>query len=235
VASSRPDRLVLFDIDGTLLSSNGAAARAFRAALEQIYGTSGPRNGYSFAGRTDPQIARDLLAMAGFDETTILSRLPEVWPIYADLLRAEFTRVLPTVYPGVFEILARLDAARDLAVLGLLTGNVAEGAHLKLNAAALDQVDFRVGAFGSDHHDRRELPAIAIDRAHAEIGHRFEGKSVVIIGDTPHDIACGEHLGVRTIAVATGTFTRDALSPCGPDFLFDDLSATEAVWEAIIR
>jgi phosphoglycolate phosphatase len=226
-------RLVLFDIDGTILSSRGAAPRAFRSALVQVFGTSGPEEGYSFAGRTDPQIARDLLTMAGIDMPAIEAGLPEVWTIYARLLGEEFTRIRSRVYPGVRELLDRLEASAEVGLLGLLTGNVEEGARLKLTSAAIAFERFRVGAFGSDHHDRRELPGIAIDRAEAAIGHRFGGKSVVIIGDTPYDVGCGQHLGVRTIAVATGTFTAGQLAGCGPDHLFEDLSDTEAVWRAI--
>lgn len=226
-------RLVLFDIDGTILSSDGAAARAFRTALETVFGTSGPLKGYSFAGRTDPQIARDLLTMGGLSEERIATGLDEVWDLYTGLLVEEFRSVRATVYPGVAELIDRLERASDLAVLGLLTGNLAEGARLKLESAGIGFDRFRIGAFGSDHHDRRELPAIAIDRAERALGHRFTGKSVVIVGDTPHDISCGEHLGVRTIAVATGSYSADDLARCGPDVVFEDLSDIEAVWAAI--
>jgi phosphoglycolate phosphatase len=226
-------RLVLFDIDGTILSSDGAAPRAFRRALETVFGTSGPVSGYSFAGRTDPQIARDLLTMAGLPEEHILNGLPDVWELYTTILAQEFRKVRATVYPGVRELLDRLEHAREDAVLGLLTGNVAEGARLKLESAGIDFDRFRVGAFGSDHHDRRELPEVAIDRAERALGHRFLGKSVVIIGDTPHDIACGEHLGVRTLAVATGSYSVEELTRCGPDVVFEDLSDIGAVWAAI--
>ena len=225
-------RLVLFDIDGTILTSNGAASRAFRSALEEVFGTSGPQQGYSFAGRTDPQIAHDLLAMAGIDEATIQAGLPRALDLYLEGLAAEFKSVTATVYPGVVEVLERLHTVDD-AIIGLLTGNIAGGARLKLEAAAIDFDRFRVGAYGSDHRERSALPAIAVDRAEASFGHRFEGKSVVIIGDTPADISCGEQLGVRSIAVATGTYSAEELEPCGPDHLFDDLTDTEAVWQAI--
>lgn len=226
-------RLVLFDIDGTILSSGGAAPRAFRQALVEVYGTDGPTEGYSFAGRTDPQIARDLLLMAGIGERTISDGFEKLWDRYTTLLVDEFRRITATVYPGVHEILDRLGAAAETSVLGLLTGNVMEGARLKLASAGIDFDRFLVGAYGSDHHDRKELPEVAITRAEEKMGRRFGGKEVVIIGDTPFDISCGEHLGVRTIAVATGTFAADQLAPCGPDYLFEDLSDIEAVWEAI--
>ena len=225
-------RLVLLDIDGTILSSNGAAARPFRRALETVFGTSGPLRGYSFAGKTDPQIARDLLRLARIEDATVAEGLERVWPLYVEGLRQELAAAKVSVFPGVERLVERLDAEAT-AVLGLLTGNVVEGAKLKLTAAGLDFNVFQVGAFGSDHGDRTELPAIAISRAEERFGHRFEGKSVVIVGDTPLDVACGAHLGVRTVAVATGSYSRDELAACGPDHLFDDLSDTEAVWSAI--
>jgi phosphoglycolate phosphatase-like HAD superfamily hydrolase len=228
-------KLVLFDIDGTILSSNGAAARAFRQALEEVFGTSGPLHGYSFAGRTDPQIARDLLLMGGLAEGIIDAGMEAVWQKYLARLRREFKRVRVTVYPGVRRLLDRLETSADDAVLGLLTGNIVEGARLKLGAANIAFDRFRVGAFGSDHRDRAALPEVATQRAEDIVGRRFWGKEIVIIGDTPNDIACGQHLGVRTIAVATGSFTVAQLSACGPDFTFGNLSDTEAVWSAIFE
>lgn len=225
-------RLVLLDIDGTILSSNGAAARPFRRALESVFGTSGPPRGYSFAGKTDPQIARDLLRLAQVPEDEVVEGMERIWPLYLDGLRGELEAARVTLFPGIARLVSRLDAEPS-ALLGLLTGNVAEGARLKLSAAGLDFDLFQVGAFGSDHPDRTELPAIAVARAERKFGHTFEGKSVVIVGDTPLDIACGEHLGVRTIAVATGSYSRDELAACGPDHVFDSLEDTDAVWAAV--
>lgn len=226
------DRLILLDIDGTILSSNGAAAPPFRRALERVFGTSGPPSGYSFAGKTDPQIARDLLRLAGVGDEVVSAGLDEVWPLYIEGLTRELARAEVTVFPGVAELIDRLDT-EPAAVLGLLTGNVVAGARAKLSAAGIDADRFQVGAFGSDHADRTRLPALAVERAERRFGHRFTGKSVVIIGDTPLDIACGEHLGVRTIAVATGRYTVDELAACGPDHVFESLSPTEAIWTAI--
>lgn len=226
-------RLVLFDIDGTLLTSNGVAARAFRAALEEVFGTSGPRTGYSFAGRTDPQIARDLLRAAGMEEPRIEEGLEATWERYLEALARDCVSECVDVCPGVHPLLERLEARPEVALLGLLTGNLRDGARIKLEAGGIDFDRFRVGAFGSDHGDRRELPAIAVERAERLLGHRFSGKEVVIIGDTPLDVACGEHLGVRTIAVATGTYSREELAACGPDHLFASLEDTDAVWSAI--
>lgn len=225
-------RLVLLDIDGTILSSNGVAARPFRRALEAVFGTPGPLRGYSFAGKTDPQIARDLLRLANVPEHEVAEGMERIWPLYLDGLRGALKAARVTLFPGVAQLVNRLDAEPS-AVLGLLTGNVAEGARLKLTAAGLDFNVFQVGAFGSDHPDRTELPAIAVARAERQFGHTFQGKAVVIVGDTPLDISCGEHLGVRTVAVATGSYSMDDLAACGPDHVFDSLEDTDAVWAAI--
>lgn len=227
-------RLVLLDIDGTLLSSNGAAPSAFRSALEEVFGTSGPRNGYSFAGRTDPQIARDLLRMGGVPAERVERDLPEAWRRYVLALERELRETRVSVLPGAHALVDRLESRAD-TVLGLLTGNLREGARLKLASAGMDIDRFVVGAFGSDHGDRRELPAVAIRRAEERLGHRFQGKAVVIIGDTPYDVACGAHLDVRTIAVATGSYSVEDLAECGPDHLFDSLAETDAVLRAILH
>jgi phosphoglycolate phosphatase-like HAD superfamily hydrolase len=225
-------RLVLFDIDGTLLTTDGVAARALREALREVYGTSGPTDGYSFAGRTDPQITRDLMRMEGIEGGRVEAGLETVWRLYLERLGGRLGGTRLSLFPGVRELVERLDRSPD-AVLGLLTGNLRDGARLKLRAAGLDFERFAVGAFGSDHADRSELPALAIERAEARFGHRFSGKAVVIIGDTPLDVACGEHLGVRTIAVATGSYSVDDLRATGADHVFESLADVDAVWSAI--
>jgi len=226
-------RLVLYDIDGTLLTSNGGAVRAFRAALRDVFGTDGPRAGVSFAGKTDPQIAHELLTAAGVPRARIAEGLPALFARYLERLRRELTPADTTVFPGVPALLDAVEAEGARAVPGLLTGNLREGAELKLNAAGIGFGRFAVGAFGSDHADRPELPAVAIRRAERLTGRRFGGKEVVVIGDTPADIACGAHLGVRTLAVATGSYSAEQLAACGPDHLFEDLTDTGAVLAAI--
>ena len=226
-------RLVLFDIDGTLLSAGGAGARALTDALMEVYGKMGPVGGYSMGGRTDPQIVRELMTAVGMTVDEIEARLDEVWRLYLRNLRDEIARSRVRALPGVPALLDRVQAGGDPTVLGLLTGNVEEGARLKVDAAGLGFERFRVGAYGSDHWQRPELPAVAARRAREATGIGFEGKEIVIIGDTPFDISCGAHLGVRTIAVATGSHSADELAACGPDFVFPDLADADAVWRAI--
>jgi phosphoglycolate phosphatase-like HAD superfamily hydrolase len=226
-------RLVLFDIDGTLLSADGAGKRAIHAALMEVFGTTGPINGYSFAGRTDPEIVRDLLRADGLADAEIDAGLPALWFRYVENLHREVREMRIHPLPGIPELVERVEGEGGEMVLGLLTGNIAPGARIKVEAAGLRFERFRVGAYGSDHAHRPELPAIAVERARRLTGVGYAGKEIVVVGDTPKDVACGEHLGVRTIATATGRHAVDELAACGPDHVFPDLSDTDAVWRAI--
>ncbi|MEX2281440.1 MAG: HAD family hydrolase [Gemmatimonadota bacterium] len=222
-------RLILFDIDGTLLSTDGAARRAFHAALLKVYGTTGPIATHSFDGKTDPQIARELLTLAGLPDAAIDSGLEALWRSYLRGLAAELA--VPghetRLYPGVVTLLKQLQRDADVCV-ALLTGNIAQGASLKLQSGGIDQF-FRFGAFGSDCEQRSGLPAIAVERARADTGRSFTGHQVVIIGDTPHDVTCGRALGVFTIAVATGRHSRESLLAAGADVALADLADTSKV------
>jgi phosphoglycolate phosphatase-like HAD superfamily hydrolase len=226
-------RLVLFDIDGTLISSHGAGRRAMEAALTGVFGTSGAP-GYRYDGKTDRQIVRDLMRGAGFDDAEIDARMPRVIEAYVEGLRREIaaphTRV--EALAGVMDLLDAL-AHRAHCIVGLLTGNLEPGAQHKLTAAGIGFERFSVGAYGSDHEVRAELPAIAQRRARQRLGLHVEGRAVVIIGDTPSDIQCGRPIGARAIAVATGHYPVGALKEHGPDAVFDDLADTAAVLAAI--
>jgi phosphoglycolate phosphatase len=228
-------RLVLFDIDGTLLTSQGAGKRAVREALLEVFGETGPIGEYSFAGRTDPQIVHDLLSAAGLTEAQIMAGQPDMWRRYLEKLREDLPGARVQPCPGVHPLLDRLEEAGGETLLGLLTGNLEEGARLKLEAGGIAFERFRLGAYGSDHRARPELPAIAIERARRLTGLTYQGKEVVVIGDTPFDIDCGRHLGVRTLAVATGQHSSAELAEHAPDFLMEDLSDVEAAWRAIME
>ena len=224
-------RLILFDIDGTLLTTNGAAKRAFHRALLELYGTAGPIDTHDFSGKTDPQIARELLRAAGLTDEAIDGRAEGLWRRYARYLETELAEpgARPTeMMPGVVPLLDALEARSDFAVLGLLTGNVEPGARLKLGAVGLDG-RFGFGAYGSDHERRDRLPEVAVRRAREAVGRSFAGRDIVVIGDTPHDVTCGRALGVRAIAVATGRHDVDALAAAGADRVLPDLSATDDV------
>jgi phosphoglycolate phosphatase-like HAD superfamily hydrolase len=136
---------------------------------------------------------------------------------------------------GIADLLAALEPheARRRALVGLLTGNVAPGAALKLRSAGLDPARFRVGAYGSDSARRAELPAVAAARAAALTGATFTGSDVIIVGDTPDDVACGRPIGARSVAVATGSYDVAALRATGAAYVFETLADTAAVLDAI--
>ena len=226
-------KLVLFDIDGTLLWTDGAGRRAIQSALRDVFGSVGPED-YWFDGQTDPQIVRALMRMEGFDDATIDERLPRVLMRYVERLREELRHPdhPPRVLPGVPELLDALDGAPGI-VLGLLTGNIAEGADAKLRAVNIDPTRFRIAAYGSDHEHRPELPAIAHRRANETLGLSLLGNAVVVIGDTPADVQCGRALGARAIGVATGRYTTAQLNEHDPAAVFEDLSDTSSVVRVI--
>jgi phosphoglycolate phosphatase-like HAD superfamily hydrolase len=227
-------RLVLFDIDGTLLRTDGAGRTAMEGALVEHFGVAGVP-GYRYDGKTDRQIVREQMREAGFDDATIDARVPALIERYLERLDAALTRdpAANVVCAGIPPLLARL-AAEPRVTLGLLTGNVARGARRKLEAVGLDAGAFRVGAFGCDHEHRPALPAIAQQRAREVLGLALAGDQLVIIGDTPADIHCGRALGVRAIGVATGRFTVDELAAHAPAHCFATLEDTDAVCRAIL-
>lgn len=219
-------RLILFDIDGTLVRG-GPAKAAFVRAMAETFGTEGDADKVSFAGKTDPQIAREILSGAGFDRDAIDRGLPDLWERYLGHLEAALDHHPMTVLPGVRELLDGLALLDGIAV-GLVTGNIAGGAKLKLGSAGLwDR--FGVGSYGSDHEERDELPAIALGRARERWGRALSPEQAVVIGDTPRDVACGRAGGMRTLAVATGLFSAMELEATGADHVLADLSATEQV------
>ncbi|HET7790078.1 MAG TPA: haloacid dehalogenase-like hydrolase [Gemmatimonadales bacterium] len=230
-------KLVLFDIDGTLLWTDGAGRRAIHRALLDTAGTAGPIDSYRFDGKTDPQIVRELLAAAGHPEAEDGSRVEAVLTRYVDLLAGELERAErpPRLMPGVQALLDALLPKEESgdALVGLLTGNVARGAEMKLRSAGLPFERFRVGAFGSDSHRRSDLPAVAAERAERRTGRPFGGEDLVIIGDTPDDVACGRPIGARAVAVATGHYDVAALTATGAAHVFRDLADTGRVLEGI--
>lgn len=229
-------RLILFDIDGTLLSARGAPRRAFERALLEVYGTAGPIANHTFDGKTDPQIARELLTLGGIDDAEVDRGLEMLWSTYLRELRAELTdpghRTL--VYPGVRALLQALDQLNGQVLLGLLTGNIAEGAALKLASAGIG-TPFRVGAFGSDCERRDGLPAVAVERALELTGRTFRGREIVVIGDTPNDVTCGLALGVHAVAVTTGRHDERSLRAAGAHAVFADLSDLDAVLGVLLQ
>jgi phosphoglycolate phosphatase-like HAD superfamily hydrolase len=217
-------KLFLFDIDGTLLASGGAGWKAMAAACAELFGAS-DLAGIDIAGRTDTSIARQLFARHGQAAT------PENCTRLFDCYLGHLERYLPEtngqLLPGVIELLDTLRERSD-CVVALLTGNLARGAELKLTHYGLWKY-FDFGAYADDHHDRNELGPVARARASDRHGVEFPAENVIVLGDTPHDVACARAIGARAVAIATGRHSRAELEASAPDFLFDDLSDVRAV------
>ncbi len=230
-------KLVLFDIDGTLLGTDGAGRRAIHRALLDETGTAGPIEHYRFDGKTDPQIIGELLALAGHAGARDRACIDAVCRRYVEHLRAELDKPTQTttLMPGTRELLGALESheAAGRALVGLLTGNLASGAALKLRSAGLDPGRFRVGAYGSDSARRADLPAVAAERAAALTGRAVRGSDVIVLGDTPDDVACGRPIGARCVAVATGFYDVAALRAAGAAYVFETLADTTRVLDAI--
>lgn len=229
-------KLVLLDIDGTILLTAGAGRRAITAALGEAVGGVLAFEGVRFDGKTDPQIVSELLTAAGHPESEHPERVDALCRRYVELLERELAEGerQTTLMPGIPELLDRLEQ-ESRVVLGLLTGNLAEGAALKLRSGGIDPARFLVGAYGSDSPYRPQLPPIAARRAEPHFGRVPSGAEVVIVGDTPADVTCGLGIGARAVAVATGAYPLDDLRAAGAYATFQDLSATDEVLAAIFR
>ncbi len=227
--NSNPARtLLLFDIDGTLLASGGAGVRALSAAVNEHFGTEEGLQEIEIAGRTDSGIARAVLRRFGAIDSDAASSA--LLACYLGHLERLLPAIQGRLLPGVLPLLQALHARNEF-LLGLLTGNLARGAELKLRQYGLWHF-FSFGAYADDHHNRNELGRFASARAQEKHGAAIPPNRTFVIGDTPHDIACGRAFGARTVAVATGVHTHSELAAHQPDFLFDDLSDMPAVLKA---
>jgi phosphoglycolate phosphatase-like HAD superfamily hydrolase len=228
-------RLVLFDIDGTLLHGGSLWRECFEGAFQACFPHVTVKK-IGFNGKTDPLICHELMG----EKPAAAEMTKPVQKILNEYLdRVE--KALPTraneveALPGTHELLKELSSIAGLQ-LGLLTGNVRRGAQIKLKAAKMDHYfEFgEFGAFGDDHWDRYCLPQIAASRAHRRDGIEYQGKEIVVIGDTIHDVNCGKSIGVRSIAVGTGRgVNRAELLAAKPDHFFENFSDFRAVMRAI--
>ncbi len=227
--------LILFDIDGTLLRSGDRThSYSVRLACQEFFqiaaDTPIPAE-VDLAGRTDRRILVTLLAAHGIPLERSEPRLPEMFAFMEEYVASRVPSLIEWVLPGVPDLLAAL-AARDLTQ-GLVTGNLPRIAEAKLAAAGLwkpfARADGVIGGFGHASVERDDLPPIALDLAGKALGRPIPGTDAVLIGDTPHDIACARACGARIIAVATGRFSPDALRPYNPDLLVADLTDTAAL------
>ncbi len=233
MASASGSKVLLWDIDGTLLRTPGVGVRAFARALETVTGMPMARVAYDFGGKTDPLIARDLLAAVGIDDDAYVPRLlAEVERNYGEF--ADDLRTTIVTLPGAAELLDRCAARR--AVQTVVTGNIQFVARRKLEAADMHHhLDLDRGGFGSDHHDRTELVRIALARlAEREASTAIDPDRVWIIGDTPRDASCAHGAGVRCLLVATGTYSMDDLADLGAQQVLPDLSDVELVLDILM-
>lgn len=230
--------VLLFDIDGTLVSTGGAGRRAMVGAFAQLHGKDDVFEGFSFAGMTDRAIARHGLGVVAgsaassgsgvFAPSAPSPRAPldgeidRVLGTYLDLLEAELARAETfRVLPGVVALLGTLRGRRDVAI-GLGTGNVKRGAYAKLARGAIGDA-FAFGGFGCDAEDRAALLRAGARRGAAMLGAPLEQCRVVVIGDTPKDVAAAKGIGAPCVAVGTGSYAADELHACGADRVFETL------------
>jgi phosphoglycolate phosphatase len=226
-------RLVLFDIDGTLITDGGAARQAFGESLRAIYGYDQNLGRYDFSGRTDPQIVFMVLRDAGYDDAAIDAGLSRFWDSYLGGVATNVqTPGRVRALAGIERIVATLAEVPEVT-LALLTGNIEPGARLKLAAPELNRY-FPFGAFGSDHRDREKLPPVAVERASRVDGYRFEGSDVVIIGDSIYDVRCGVPYDATTIAVASGKTPADTLRAENPTHFFESAEDHDSLLAAIL-
>lgn len=217
-------KLILFDIDGTLLVTRGLGREATRRAMRDVFGTDEGVADFIFGGKTDWGILLELLGPHGYTRDSIGQRLPA----YAQAM-AHHTRALLASFPpieacaGAIELVRQLDA-RDDVLVGIVTGNLWTTAPIKLTAAGYMPHWFKVGAYGGESPDRNDLPPIALARARYYSGRDWRPNEVVIIGDTPADVACARALGAIAVAVGTGFASREEVLASQPDFFCEDLT-----------
>ncbi len=213
-------KLLLFDIDGTLLKPILSGRRHIEHILQELCNQPVSTEGVTFSGRTDPQILTDTLARSGFTMEEIERLLPHALKRYAD--HATYLPDEVESSDGVEELLKHLRHNQQVQ-LALLTGNIRVTAYRKLAAVQLDHL-FPFGAFGCDHSDRDKLPSIAASRALEYCGKSFMGENIVIIGDSVHDVTCGQEIGALSVAVATGYTSYQDLESAKPRVLLQDLT-----------
>jgi phosphoglycolate phosphatase-like HAD superfamily hydrolase len=221
--------LILWDVDLTLVAAGPAGREVFDAAVEAALGRHPGEHGVRMAGKTDPQIAREILAFAAVAEAEHDTHLPTVLRALEDGLAAEAGRIAAEgrTLPGVPELLGRL-AAEPAVVQTVLTGNIRPNAVVKVAAFGLDRwLDLDVGAYGSDSAARTELVPVAVARAERRYGRHFPPERTWVVGDTPLDLACARAGGVRCLLVATGHHPYDELAAAGADAVVHDLRDTD--------
>ncbi len=223
-------KLILFDIDGTLIDSGGAGTRSLDLAFKELFSIDNAFEGISMAGKTDIQIMKEGIAKHNLpSENGILS---EIINTYIKNLVIEINNDKKHVKPGIKEALKMLTSGNGNYQLGLLTGNIEQGARIKLDPFGLNSY-FPSGAFGNDDEDRNKLLPIALERFKGISGKEINFNDCIIVGDTPRDVHCAKPYGASCIAVATGPYSVSSLVEAGADLVMKDLSDTDAFLKAI--
>lgn len=213
-------KLVLFDIDGTLIRTGGAGVKAFEKTFEAEFGLPEATKTLNFAGRTDRSLVRECFKLHGIELSD--RNFDRFFAVYPKFL-SELLPLLPGgVCEGVTEFMEALGSRPAPPQFGLLTGNVRHGAELKLTHYKLWS-HFPFGAFGDDHEDRNCIAGIAKERGQQYLKQNLRGEEIIVIGDTAHDVTCGKSIGARVIAVGTGNFRKEELAQSKPDWSVDHL------------
>ncbi|MAD23439.1 MAG: haloacid dehalogenase [Verrucomicrobiales bacterium] len=214
-------RVILFDIDGTLISTGGAGIKAFGESFESAFGISNATENTKFSGRTDYSLFRELCQWNKVEFS--ISNRDLFFEHYLRLIDNHLDESEGGPFPGVVKMLDDLVSSPNAPAIGLLTGNIEEGARRKLSTYSLWE-KFSFGGFANDNEDRNLIAAAAKEKASKYLGYHLDGSEVVVVGDTPKDVACGKYIGARTLAVATGGSTLEDLEACKPDWAVPDLN-----------
>jgi phosphoglycolate phosphatase-like HAD superfamily hydrolase len=214
-------KLVLFDIDGTLIRTGGAGVRAFERTFAEVFGLPNATKTLRFSGRTDVSLVRECFHQHEIDPSE--SNFRRFFDNYPAFLEQLLHISVGGVCDGIHSFLDSLRALPHPPLLGLLTGNIRRGAELKLRYYHLwDR--FQTGAFADDHEDRNCIAAVAKARGEEALKRQLSGEEILVIGDTPHDITCGQSIGARVLAVGTGEFTAAQLQSLNPTWSMKDLT-----------
>lgn len=213
-------KLILFDIDGTLISSGGAGAKAMNLAFEEVFSVPDAFKGISMAGKTDIRIMKEGLKKHGLDSEN--GNIQGLCEKYLEHLRTQIETPRRHLKSGIREAVLKLNAMENI-YLGLLTGNIEAGARIKLGSFALNQF-FPIGAFGSDDEDRNRLLPVAAERFRNTYNREIDYRDCIVIGDTPRDVECAKVYGAYSIAVATGPYSYETLAKFLPDMVLRDIT-----------